>query len=456
MVKVTSRKPRPRLFGYATRYAWLVIASLNCIMVMYLNYNARAMRTLLEYYADQRAVILSGLAAEAARLGAPTFPMWGYSWLTMISTEQLVLCPIQLVLALYSSFSLVRHIEVNSLIPEKYFPLLQWILALAVPWYAFHAVRWPNSLSVSLIALSFVFLHRAFLDKKGGFGNVVVSGLSFGMALNFRSDYYLFPAAVAVCWVCFSNDKVWGAKKCTAWLSCIYGALLPWVVYTAVVSGSPSLTSTNSGHVLFISLGNYEHNVWGITPTDGDPVMRTLVEDEFGPQKSTLTGDADRFLKNEFLKRIASAPFEYCRKCKQNLYLMIVSGCYGGEFLGTSSELPFGEPTLKSEIDDIVNTSERPDFMRIFRVFVSLVSKYIGIFTVFLSFAFLPLTLTYALRTRHFFWMIIILAIVYQCALQTFAFHSTIYTGNSFLFHIANISLGTAIASCATRSRLGQ
>ena len=49
------------------------------------------------------------------------------------------------------------------------------------------------------------------------------------------------------------------------------------MMFTNMQIGKPIPTSTNSGHVLFIGLGQLPGNKWGITPHDKDPVKTSLL-----------------------------------------------------------------------------------------------------------------------------------------------------------------------------------
>lgn len=93
--------------------------------------------------------------------------------------------------------------------------------------------------------------------------------------------------------------------------------------------------------MLFIGLGNLPDNKWGIAPYDGDPVMRALIQEQFGARRSSLLYDTDRFLRGEFFRRIRQDPQEYLRKVSYAFQVMLRGGVYAGEFF----ERPDCRPT---------------------------------------------------------------------------------------------------------------
>lgn len=298
-------------------YAWIMVVI--AIPVIHLNFHAKGMQGIIPNYLDFKRIILAGFNPAAALHGNPTFPMWGYGWLFLITENKLLILILQNLLGIFSISIFIQYIKDNRIIMDKAILLLKFLLLISIPWYAFHSLMWPYSFTISLFILSFVLLFDSFFKKQGVTLNLILSAILFGLALNFRSDYYLMPLGLMTISLIASRFSLLSFKKTVVWLFAIYVCLVPWAIYGKHVTGHYLLTSTNSGHVFFIGLGNLPGNKWGITPYDGDPLMRRLIEERFGNAKSSLHYDTNKFLMSEFLKRIKTDPLEYFRNACMHL-----------------------------------------------------------------------------------------------------------------------------------------
>ena len=66
--------------------------------------------------------------------------------------------------------------------------------------------------------------------------------------------------------------------------------LIPWGIYTYSRSNQFLLTSTNSGHTLFIGLGQLNNNKWNITPSDDDLKMNQILTQNLNTDHSQVQG----------------------------------------------------------------------------------------------------------------------------------------------------------------------
>ena len=133
------------------------------VLITWLNYYAHIMLVIYPYYLDFKNIILSGFDHSKGIIGTPTFPMWGYGWLLIISENKIVLITIQFVLALFSIWYLFRQVEKYNILSFNTIFIVKILLIISVPWYAFHSIRWPYSISVSLITLSFILFIRSLI-----------------------------------------------------------------------------------------------------------------------------------------------------------------------------------------------------------------------------------------------------------------------------------------------------
>lgn len=395
--------------------AHLTLGLIFAAVVTWYGWGARGMEGILPNYQDYKSVILAGFdPAAATRLQSPTFPMWGYGWVFLLTENKALILTLQQLLGLVAGLMLVRHVGRTGM-PERAVLAFRVLLLVSVPLYALHALRWPYSIASSLIVISLVLGHRGILGEPSSRPVTVLSGLLFGLAVNFRADYFLMPVGLAF--------AMWIEKRCRrravhviAWLACIYVMLVPWMLYTKHVTGHVLLTSTNGGANLFAGLGNLPGNKWGITMSDGDPVMHEVLAREVGPNPQEYVSYAgDRVLKREFLRRIKDDPSEYARKCLNNLVLIASSGCYAGEFVEP------GEPRVG--VRGLFATHSWP------------MSRHVILY----SFLLLPVTIFVSWRKRSTLLAGVALVILYQTSLNMLGGFLSSYTTLIYVFHLLNL-----------------
>jgi len=398
-------------------YIWIM--AIVTPVIIWLNWDATGMSGLLLEYQIFKSIILSGFDSSLIS----TFPMWGYGWIMVLTENKLVLLIFQSAMGLFALSYFVKVFERQKILSDWYITALKTIMIIAVPWYCFHALRWANSISISLFLLSFAVLIMALNDKR--WVMFILSGILFGLVLNFRSDYHLMPVGFAILILIFYKSAQKPLHMIT-WLSCIYLMLIPWGIYTSNVTGHYLLTSTNAGHVCFIGLGNNPNNKWGIMEHDNDPLMRSLVDKEFGKTTSTLEYESNIFIKKEFFKRVKADPLEYAEKCLWSFKRYLFQGTYPGEFIDRKS-------TKKSGISKIVLT------------LLQLYSLVLGKLLVLISMLVLPFTVFHAVKKRNVFFILLTAAICYQTAINVLCYQMSSYTSNMLLFFILNLLFGIQI-----------
>jgi hypothetical protein len=319
---------------------YIAIMCLIAPLVIWLNFYGQGMQGIIPNYLDFKRIILGGFDPKAGHYEVLTFPMWGYGWLFLITENKLILLLFQHILALFAVWFFIRYLEKNNLFTVEPIRLLKFLVVISVPWYAFHSLIWPYSIAISLFLISFTLFVDSFLSNKLSIRKLLLSGSLFGIVLNFRSDYYMMPIGFAIIVLIFTGFSVISMRKIAIWILSIYVMLIPWAIYTKHVTNHYLLTSTNSGHVFFIGLGNLPDNKWGITPFDGDPLMHGLIKEHFREEKSSLVYESEVFLKGEFKKRVIEDPKEYFRKCLYSFRAMITDGVYPGEFFESSDCYP--------------------------------------------------------------------------------------------------------------------
>ena len=360
----------------------------------------------------------------------PTFPMWGYGWILLISERKSVLIILNDVLALASVWVLIKSIEDTKALSRGAQVLLQLMIAVCLPWYAYHSFEWDQSPTTSLFVMSLCLLASGLLSQKTISRRLLASAGLLGLSLNFRSDFYLLPIIFAAIILAFEGLSRRGIVRAGVWFGIVYLTLVPWMIYTIHAVGVPLLTSTNGGHVLWIGLGQDPLNRFGVSYADGDPLMYRIIERELGPDAATrcygsCSYEADVVLKREFLRTISKQPGDYLDLVVRKLRWILSGrfGTYDGEFTGVGNVGRFG-----------LGLS--------FRYRLNEVTAYMGHKIQYLTTVFGLAALAGMLIKRQHLMALVLSAIVFQYLLNSIAVVMPQYLANLLLLQLLVIAAG--------------
>lgn len=439
-----------RVATFFDRWWWVAALAIGAV-IAYLNRDALGMQGVLPDYRCFRSAIVAGLDPSANHCASATFPMWGYGWLLAVTTNAYALLLFQIAFAVGATVLFLWALERTSILAGIPARIVKALLLISVPWYAANALRWPYSEAASLLLCAVAVLivaqsYRAF----------ALSGLLFGLALNFRSDYIGLPVVFAV--VLLALTRRW--RRVALWLAVIVVALVPWMVYSARATGHVLATSTNSGHVLYISLGQLPGNPWGITPYDGDPRMHRELDAHFGRKVSSLTYASDVFLRSRFVHLVRQHPAAWLHKDAHNAEHTFVDGFYDGEFIqqhscGSRCWLRYGfsadgSTVERSRLTTLFGSSGLSVGERIRFALVELAAQE-GRLASFLGFLAAVAVFLVALRRRTVSLALVALVPVYVLLLNTFAYELPSYSSNAYVFLVA--LLGVSVGALAHRRR---
>ena len=219
--------------------------------------------------------------------------------------------------------------------------------------------------------------------------------------------------------------------------------MIPWMLYSYSVTSKPLVTSTNGGHVLFIGLGQLPGNKWGITPSDSDPLMHSLLKDGQDETCHSCSYEADRVLKKEFLNRIKSDPGEFGKKILHSLKQTTTGGAYPGEFLATDQFLNASAVTarLKQALLRPSESIQEHGLDGMLRVFALGASYAMSIFIVLVSTILVPINGIYSVWKGDLRAMLVVAVLSYNLLLQCCAFQLLPYSNAMLIFHVVNIGL---------------
>ena len=236
---------------------YVSLMTMMAAMILFLNFHGQGMSGILNNYRGFKQIILSGFDPTAAPGATPTFPMWGYGWVFLLTENKLTILVAQNILAVFSIWFCFRLIEENKYLPSGALTLAKILIIAAVPWYAFHSLLWPYSIANSLLIITLCLFVKAIATEEKATYPILISGLLFGLALNFRSDYYLFPIGFIFIIGLLTKLNKQFVQKSVLWMTLIYLTLIPWGLYTKSVTGHYLITSTNAGAALYIGLGSF-------------------------------------------------------------------------------------------------------------------------------------------------------------------------------------------------------
>lgn len=413
-------------------------------IVVLLNSNSQFMPGVYDHYLDIRRILIAGYDVGASQLGKPAFPMWGYSWLLMLTENtasiyffQLLLCIISVEYFIIQSATVFDHEGQKS---RRFNIVLFVLLSVSFSWISIQATKSPYGISISLM----IILYVSLIKSLHSYYYLILAAVAYGFLLNFRSDYLYFIILIYGIFIIYSDKLIDAIRKIVTFSIFTFLLLLPWVSYTYHVVGVPLLSSTNSGHVLYIGLGNLPNNKWGITEDDHDPKMYEELYKEFGSNVSSLTHKPDIFLKKRFLEMVTDDPIEYSKKIVYSLIRSFVAGIYVPEFFFLGKEC--ADNCREVFISDVKTKPFAVLFeknktllyiLTYFSIFVGLILNAIGYF---LSFFYvvgaiagkIKINLGIALALSFVF---------YQLAINSMAFHMKVYSTYSYFFGLIIISI---------------
>lgn len=423
-------------------YAFYIVLVAICA---WLNWNNEIMGSILSYYFDFSRFFQSGLSSEYIFVkNNPTFPMWGYGLILLILKHKFVIVFLQLLLMLFVVYEWDKYMHVIT--GEKV--VFRKIVLLGVCFVFFNVPLWPYSIGCNAILLAILCLFKAHKSYKLKY--ILLSAILFGIALNFRSDYFYFAMVLPILILGFK----WFWQTSIPYLipffyyPIIFILMLPWLIHTNNMTGHYSFTSTNAGHVMFVSLGQLPSNPWGITPLDSDKKMKEIVLDELG-NENTLSAEANIILKDAFIKEVKTHPGAYLKKCVFNLYFTAIRPFSNGQlerrFINDDEEIFDLRQKLKKDIKSF-NFKEliRGVFNGTYAAFI--LSIVLNILNILLWFFFLfnifRGLIKHRLKLLSQFDIYISLAIIaYQMTLQTLFFYHPNYHTNVFIFYVVCVVL---------------
>ncbi len=370
--------------------------------------------------------------------------MWGYGMVFLITQSKFLIVLLQLLLMIFVVHKWDEYLQ-QKVGKRAVFRLL---ILMGACYIMFNIPLWPYSISCSLIALMIFYLFKS--HEEFSWKYILTSAALLGIALNLRSDYFYFALVLPLLIIVFkrfSKSKI-PYKAALIYYPIIVLCLTPWMLHTKKFTGHSFPTSTNSGHVMFISLGQMPNNPWGITPSDQDPRMNEIVNRELG-RDNTLDYEADAILKSAFISEVKKYPSSYLKKCFYNLYYTLVRPFSNGDiepqFMSDLVELRKAKLLLKHDVKSFnVGSLIKNIFNGTYTVF--LISILLNLLNIILLLIFAYHILYGVMKLgfgilSHFELFVLFAIIGYQLTLQTLFFYHPNYHTNVFIYYVIAVVL---------------
>ena len=422
---------------------YYILLSIIISIATVLNWDANLMGGILPYYLTFSQYFKNGFNYnQILDHNVYTWPMWGYGLILLLKYKTLIIIIQQFLTFLVI---IIARVFLKEKLDKKSNTIVSILILSALPWYFSQVSLWPYGISANLLTISLLFLSIGV--EKSKFNYVIISAISFGIMLNFRSDYFYFALLLSIVTI-FINQIIQYSTKIPlyflSWLTIVIITLIPWGIHSYKYSNNFSFVSSNSGHVFYISLGQLPGNKWNITPSDEDLTMRKFIDSSVSVNESTLTAKSNKLLLSHFVKLITKDPYEYFKKCMNNFKSLIINPIYLGTVYSENNlfkiKHEFKKQISEKNYYNAVNLIyQEIGFYIIFPIF----SYLIGQIVLILVFVTTPIYIKKQMKIKRFDFLsfFILLILIYQIALSVLAYHLPVYLTNIFLLLIILIGI---------------
>ena len=415
-------------------YIFYTLLLLLNIIFSFLNSKSAMMGGIMDYYIDFSNIIVNNFDSSFGKMKTPAFPMWGYGWILLISKKRAYLYFIQACFSFFIFISFLKFSRKFKIYNEESLNSFKYLVLLSFSFLSLNFTLSPYSLSINFLIISIIYYISAIHESK--VWHIIISAIFYGLLLNFRSDYIYFTLFLPIISILFYRKKIL-LKLNILWIVVVGLLIMPWILYTYKNVGKAILTSTNSGHVFYIGLGNLPNNKWGITTSDHDLRMYNELKKEFGNNANSLNYNEDIFLKQRFITLIKNEPFEYLKKITYSAIKTIISGIYVPEFYNLRKNCING---CKTEFD--FDISNRPivslfDSSEKFILYlISYFSILIGVLILFSSYIMLPYVFLKSYKTKNILLFLSCIILLYQLFICSFAYTMRLYSSYSYFWSL--------------------
>jgi hypothetical protein len=254
------------------------------------------------------------LRGVGAKPEVVTWPAWGYAWVVAVFRDFDLIVFLQACLGVFALAALARRLRLA--MPGEA-AIIAVLCVLAIPWHDMQVTLYPSGPAGSLVLLAFLSLDAAL--SKNDLKRAIFAGFLVGLAQNLRTEFLLMPAFVGVCMLALRRWRVVESFPMKPLWVFILSALvlqLPWAMFYQSETGRYSLTESNLGHVMYVSLGSSPSNPWKIIGDD-QGAMRAVRE--AGYPFSSLSEQGNQYLRRLVREKVKQHPYGVVQRTFQQL-----------------------------------------------------------------------------------------------------------------------------------------
>ena len=270
--------------------------------------------------------VASWLRGTGAKPDVVTWPSWGYAWVVawMPGFEWIIVLQACFGAAVLAALA----IRLRLAMPRQAC-IVAVLCVLAIPWHDMQLTPYPSGLAGSLVLAALLVLDVAM--GKNNLKAAVIAGVLVGLAQNLRTEFVLVPAFIGICLLILKRWRVIAPasmKPIWVFITTAFILQLPWALFYHAETGRFSLTESNLGHVMYVSLGSSSHNPWGIVGDD-EGAMKA-VHDE-GYSFSSLSEPGNQVLRRLVWAKVKQHPYGMVQRTVQQLRNTLVAPFNWGE-----------------------------------------------------------------------------------------------------------------------------
>jgi hypothetical protein len=254
-----------------------------------------------------------------------TWPAWGYAWVVACLPSFGWIIALQASLGALALGTLA--VRLRAAIPVQG-TLIAVLCVFAIPWHDLEVTLYPSAPAASLALLALLSLEGAL--AKGSFRWAAAAGILLGLAQNFRTEIVLLPTFLGIVLYVlrrFVNLQIPTLKPMWIFIATAFLMQMPWAQFYHEHAGRYSLTESNFGHVLYVSLGSSLRNPWSIEAND--QAAYKAVKD--GGSFSSLSEQGNKYLLNLTMQKVKEHPFGLVGRTLQQLRNTLLAPFNWGE-----------------------------------------------------------------------------------------------------------------------------
>lgn len=264
-----------------------------------------------------------------------TWPAWGYAWVVAWLPSFGWIIALQASLGALALGALAARMR--AAIPHQG-TLIAALCVFALPWHDLEVTLYPSAPAASLALLALLSLEKAL--ARGSYRWALAAGILLGLAQNFRTEFVLVPTFLGIVLYVLSrfiNLRIPTLKPMWVFIAAAFLMQIPWAQFYHEHAGRYSLTESNFGHVVYVSLGSNLHNPWGIEAND--QAAYQIVKDA-GYSFSSLSEQGSKFLLHLTIEKVKLHPSGLIGRSLQQIRNTLLAPFNWGEpRLDTSSTL---------------------------------------------------------------------------------------------------------------------